>query len=209
MTLTALTDGPLLWYLNRATGITLLLLLSASTALGVLTLRGRPAGDGGARVPRFVRQRLHRDLALLSVVALVVHVLTAVLDTFVDIRWWQAFVPWGSAYEPWWTGLGALSLDLVLVVVLTSLLRQRLGHRAWRVVHHASWAAWLAAVVHAVGIGTDLRDPAAWTSWAVFPAAVSVAVVAGAGAARLALGATAPARRGAGAEPATLVEAGR
>ncbi|MBS45942.1 MAG: ferric reductase [Nocardioides sp.] len=207
--LASLTDGPLLWYLNRGTGITLMALLSASTALGVLALRGRPAGDGGGRVPRFVRQSLHRNLALLSVVALVVHVVTAVLDTYVDIRWWQAFVPWGSAYEPLWTGLGALSLDLMLIVTVTSLLRHRLGHRAWRIVHYSSWAAWAVGIAHGIGIGTDLRDPSTWSAWAVVPAALSVLVVGTAAVARLVLGSAAPARRTEARRPDALVGAGR
>lgn len=174
---TGLGEGPLLWYLNRATGITLLVLLTATTVLGVLSVGGRPARG----LPRFVTQHLHRHLALLAVVALVVHVVTAVADTFVDIRWWQAFVPVGSAYEPLWLGLGTLSLDVMLVIVATSLLRTRLPHHAWRAVHHAAWVCWLLGVVHGVGIGTDLQelDP-----WAVWPTATCVGAVIAAAAVR-------------------------
>src|SRR6478752_4207545 len=109
-----MTDGPFLWYLNRSTGLVLLVLLTASTVLGVLAMNGR-AGRG---LPRFVTQALHRNLVLL-----VVHVASAVADTFVDIRWWQAFVPVGATYLPLWLGLGTVSLDLMALVVLTSLLR--------------------------------------------------------------------------------------
>ena len=100
--MTALTEGPLLWFLNRGSGLVLLVLLTLTVVLGVLAMGGRP----GQGVPRFVTQRLHRNLGLVSVVAVVVHIATAVLDTFVDIRWWHAVVPWGSAYEPLWVGLG-------------------------------------------------------------------------------------------------------
>jgi predicted ferric reductase len=165
-----MTEGPLLWYLNRATGLTLLVLLTVSTVLGVLAMGGRP----GRGVPRFVTQHVHRNLALLSVVALVVHVASAVLDTFVDIRWWQAIVPFGATYEPLWLGLGALSLDLIAVVVVTSLLRSRLTHRRWRAVHLFSWVAWVAAVIHTVGIGTDLEEG---TLWAVVPTVACVLAV--------------------------------
>ena len=123
------------------------MLLTASVVLGVLSTGGRP----GRGLPAFVTQHLHRNVALLSVVALVVHVLTAVGDTFVDIRWWQALQPFGASYEPLWLGLGALSLDLIAVVVVTSALRTRLSHRAWRSVHYASWAAWVCALAHTLG----------------------------------------------------------
>ena len=63
-------------------------------------------------LPRFVSQALHRNIALLSVLMLVAHVTTAVVDEYVDIRWWHALVPVGATYEPLWLGLGTLSLDL-------------------------------------------------------------------------------------------------
>ena len=176
-----MTDGPLLWYLNRGTGVVIMVLLTLSVVLGVLSMGGgRPAADGRRGIPRFVTQALHRNVALLSVVALVVHVATAVADTFVDIRWWQAVVPWwGSTYLPLWLGLGTLALDLIAVVVVTSALRTRLSHRVWSRVHLLSWVAWGVGVAHGIGIGTDLQ---ALTDWAVIPTAACVlAVVVAAG----------------------------
>jgi methionine sulfoxide reductase heme-binding subunit len=164
-------DGAALWYLNRSTGVVLLVLLTLSVVLGILALGGRPAG----RVPRFATQSLHRNVALLSVLALAAHVVTAVLDSFVDIRWWNALLPAGAAYEPLWLGLGTLSLDLILVVVATSLLRTRLRHRTWRIVHVSSYLAWVSALAHTIGIGTDLQNR---TAWAVVPTVCCVLVVA-------------------------------
>ena len=107
--MSALLHGPLLWYLNRSTGLVVLVLLTATVLLGVLA-----TGRGGRVLPRFVGQALHRNLALWSVVLLVVHITTAVVDTYVDIRWWQAVVPWvGATYLPLWLGLGTLAFDLL------------------------------------------------------------------------------------------------
>lgn len=148
-------DGPLLWFVNRGSGLVLLVLLTLTTVLGVLATRG----DTGRGLPRFVTQSLHRNLGLLSVVLLTVHVVTAVADQYVDIRWWQALVPVGATYRPLWLGLGTLALDLVVVVVVTSLLRRRLPHRPWRVVHVSAYAAWALSVAHGLGIGTDAGAP--------------------------------------------------
>lgn len=151
-----MTDSAVLWYLNRATGTVLLALLTLTVALGVLATFGR-AGRG---VPRFLTQAFHRNVSLITVAMLTAHVLSAVLDTFVDIRWWQAVVPFGASYKPVWLGLGALAFDAIVVVVLTSLVRTRMGHRSWRAVHLLGYVAWAAAVVHGFGIGTD-----AHTGW--------------------------------------------
>ncbi len=165
-----MSEGPLFWYLNRATGVVLLVLLTASVVLGVLSLGGRP----GKGLPRFVSQAMHRNIALLSVAMLLAHVTTAVVDEYVDIRWWHALVPVGASYEPLWLGLGTLSLDLVAAVTITSLLRSRMDHRSWRTIHLLSWLAFASAAAHSVGIGTDLASP---SGLAVVPAAACLAAV--------------------------------
>ena len=163
-------DGPFLWFLNRGTGLVLLVLLTLTVVAGVLAGRGR----AGGRVPRFVTQTVHRDLALVSGVLLAVHVVSAVVDTYVDIRWWQAFVPVGATYRPLWLGLGTLTLDLLLVVIATSLLRHRLPHRAWRAVHLTTYGAWGLSVAHGIGIGTDTGSTVA--TWVYIGSASAVAL---------------------------------
>ncbi len=166
--------SPLLWYLNRGTGVVLLVVFTATVVLGVLAT-GRSATP---LWPRFVTQGLHRALSALSVFMLIAHVLSAVVDSYVDIRWWQAFIPFGATYEPLWMALGAISLDLLAVVIATSLARARLPHRVWFVVHLTTYAAWASAVVHGVFIGTDSAE-----GWMV---AINVGCVAAVGLAVLA-----------------------
>ena len=166
--------GPLLWYANRGTGVVLLVVFSLTVLLGVL------ATDRAVSPwwPRFVTQGLHRTLAALSVLLLAAHALTAVVDEFVDIRWWQAFVPFGATYEPVWMALAALSLDLTAVVVATSLVRSRMPHRAWFLIHLTTYLAWVAGVVHGLGIGTDSATPWLAATTAGCVAGVVVAAVA-------------------------------
>jgi predicted ferric reductase len=166
-----MSDGLLLWFLNRGTGLVLLALLTVVTTMGLWSLRAR----AGGRVPGFVAQALHRNLALVAVALLVAHVSTAVADEYVDIRWWQAVLPVRLAYRPTWLALGTLALDALLVVVATSLLRERIGRRVWRLVHLAAYAAWALAVAHGIGLGTDTSEP--WARWVYV---VSVAAVVGA-----------------------------
>ena len=166
-------EGPLLWYVNRSTGIVLLLLLTVTVLLGVWSTRG----DAGSRIPRFVVQALHRNIGLLSVVMLGLHVATAVLDEYVDIRWWQAVVPWELDYQPLWLALGIVAFDLMLAVLLTSMARDRLGRRTWRGVHLSSYALWALSLAHGLGIGTDSGEPWAQWTYGVSGAAVVVATV--------------------------------
>jgi predicted ferric reductase len=138
-----------LWYASRATGLVALLLLTATVVLGVTTA-GRFATS---RWPRFVIAAVHRNLSLLSVSFLGVHIATAVIDPYAGMSWADAVIPFGSAYRPVWVGLGAVALDLLIAVVATSLLRLRIPLRWWRAVHWSSYVLFPLAVVHGLGAG--------------------------------------------------------
>jgi len=166
------TSGPGLWYATRATGLVTLLLLTASVLLGVLTA-GRFASQ---RWPRFLSQGLHRNISLLVLVFLALHVGTTVIDTYTSISLTAAFIPFTSSYKTVWLSLGAVACDLLLALVVTSLLRKRIGHRPWRLVHWLAYACWPVAVVHGLGIGTDRN--ATWVFVLTLACALAVVAVA-------------------------------
>jgi methionine sulfoxide reductase heme-binding subunit len=143
--------GPGLWYATRATGLVSLLLLTASVLLGLLTA-GRFVSD---RWPRFLTQGLHRNVSLLTLVFLAIHVATNVIDTFVSIPVTAVFIPFAGSYKQPWLAFGTVACGLFAALVATSLVRGFLGHRSWRRVHWLAYACWPVALVHGLGIGTD------------------------------------------------------
>jgi methionine sulfoxide reductase heme-binding subunit len=157
------------WYLTRGTGMVALVLLTAGLVLGVMG----PVGAGGSRWPRFVVAGLHRNVTLLAVAFVAVHVVTTIADGYAPIGLRDAFVPFLSSYRPVWLGLGAVALDLLLALVITSLARRRLGFRAWAMVHWLAYAAWPVAMLHALGTGSDAR--LGWLQLVAGACAVAVA----------------------------------
>ena len=93
-------------------------------------------------------------------VFLALHILTSVLDSFASISLTDALLPFAGSYRPFWLGLGALAFDLLLAVTVTSMLRQRVGFRAWRAIHWLTYASWPVALLHGLGTGSDVRQ--AW-----------------------------------------------
>jgi hypothetical protein len=178
MIVAAAGNAKTFWYLTRGLGVAALLLLTASVALGVLTtVRWR-----SVRWPRFVTAGLHRNLTLLAICFVGVHVATTIADGYTSIGLKDAVIPFLSSYRPIWLGLGAVALDLLVALVATSLLRARVGYRAWRYVHWLAYAAWPVALIHALGTGSDAR-----VGWMRIVGAASVAVVALAALARFVL----------------------
>jgi sulfoxide reductase heme-binding subunit YedZ len=164
------------WYLMRASGVVALLLLTAVFLLGIATTKRWRTRS----LPGFAAVSLHRSISLLSVVFLVVHVATAVVDPYAVVSVASVFVPFVAGKSAFWLGLGALSLDLLAALIVTSLLRHRLGFRVWRGVHWAASLAWPLSIAHSAGMGSDTR-----TLWLRALAAGCVGVVAAAAAARL------------------------
>jgi methionine sulfoxide reductase heme-binding subunit len=148
------TGGSLYWYLTRSTGAVALLLLTAAVVLGVVDVRRFST----PRWPRFVVDALHRNVALLAMVFLGLHVLTSVLDSFAPISLSDAVLPFAGSYRPFWLGLGAVALDLLIAVTLTSLLRQRMGYASWKAIHWLTYASWPIALLHGFGTGSDVTD---------------------------------------------------
>ncbi|MGA8364302.1 MAG: ferric reductase-like transmembrane domain-containing protein [Solirubrobacteraceae bacterium] len=148
------TGGSLYWYLTRSTGAVALLLLTAAIVLGVVEVRRWST----PRWPRFVVDALHRNVALLAMVFLCLHILTSVLDSFAPITLIDTVVPFAGAYRPFWLGLGAVAFDLLIAVTLTSLLRQRMGYASWRTIHWLTYASWPIALLHGFGTGSDVTD---------------------------------------------------
>jgi methionine sulfoxide reductase heme-binding subunit len=169
-------SGPGLWYATRAAGIVTLLLLTATTALGLVT-----AGRASTRRwPRFLIIGLHRNISLLALVFLGLHIGTTVLDSYTSIGIQDALIPFLSGYHRLWLGLGAIASDFLIALSITSALRQRIGHRFWRVVHWFGYLCWPVAMTHGLAMGTDRSQ-----NWVFFLAVACGGAVLAAGVVRV------------------------
>ncbi|MEY9940157.1 ferric reductase-like transmembrane domain-containing protein [Streptacidiphilus sp. MAP5-3] len=174
--LLAASSGPSpLWYATRAGGTIALVLLTATLALGIAV--------GGRHEPRtlarFEVTSLHRNLSVLTLVFLAIHIVTAILDTFVHLGWWITLVPFTSGYRTLWLGLGTVAFDLMLAVAITSAtsgIRLRMGQQRWKAVHWLAYGSWPIAVFHAAGTGTDTTSTLQLALYAVCLAVVIAAV---------------------------------
>ncbi len=171
-------NGNAVWFLMRGSGVVSMLLLTGVMALGIAT-RG---GVQLRALPRFATLALHRSISLMSMVFVAVHVATAVIDPYAAVRLASVFVPFANGSRPLLVGLGAVAVDLMIALVVTGLLRERIGRRTWRAIHWAAYATWPVAFVHALGMGSDTS-----TLWFRGLAIGSVALIGGAAAWRVLL----------------------
>lgn len=174
-----LLTGQAFWFFSRGTGVVSLVLFTATVLLGITSI-SRWATEN---YPRFVTQHLHRNMSLLALSFLAVHIVTTVMDSFVKTTFVNVFIPFTGSYRTVWVGLGALAFDMVLAVIISSLIRVRIGFGSWRAIHWLSYAMWPVAVLHGLGTGSDAK-----ARWMLLVTGVCVASVAVALARRIAIG---------------------
>ena len=152
------------WYLSRSSGVVAYLMLWLSAVLGLsLTTRVARLWAGGPAAAD-----LHQFASLLALALTVFHVLILLGDAYASFRLAQLLVPFtATQYEPFWVGLGQVAFYLALPVTFSFYARRRIGTRAWRLIHYASFAVFGLTVTHGLGAGTDGRSPGMLTLYIV------------------------------------------
>ncbi len=162
-----------LWYLARGTGVVCLVMMTVSMVLGIGSRSGRPAFG----LPRFAVALVHRNASLIALGLVLLHMTSLFFDPYAQLKLLDLVIPFKAVYRPLWLGLGTLAADILLVVVLTSLWRARIGVRTWRTIHWVSYGLWPAAWLHGLNTGSDSESLWMRLVIIVTAAAVAAAVV--------------------------------
>ena len=143
------------WLASRASGIVALALVTLSVTVG-LAMAGRVVRRPG--LPRLLIA-VHEHSALAGLIAIGVHGLTLLGDRWLDPGPVGIAVPFAMDYRPLWTGLGIVGGYLAAALGLSFYVRDRIGHKRWRSLHKLTILVYVLGVAHAVGAGTDAREP--------------------------------------------------
>jgi hypothetical protein len=165
------TNGHVVWFAARASGLTAYALATASVLFGLAsaTRAGNPKPGLG-----FVTD-VHRALSLLTLVAIGGHVFFLALDSYASFGPLDLFVPFASWYRPTWTGLGVLAAYLSVAVFVSFYIRTWIGYRAWRVFHFTAFGVFGLGTIHGILAGTDSNS--LWASAIYAGAIASVALM--------------------------------
>ena len=146
-----LTSSPIDWYAARAAGVVAYVLLTSVVSLG-LAMSGKHRLE---RWPRFALEEVHRFGGILVGTFIAIHVVTILVDSYLRFSIAAVLVPYASSYRPLPVALGIVAAELLLALAVTNRLRDRLGHRRWRLAHYVNFVVWTAATIHGLTVGTD------------------------------------------------------
>jgi predicted ferric reductase len=140
------------WYLSRATAILSYFILWMSMMLG-LAITSQLASKGTTRAAIF---EIHKFTSLLGIFFAFFHALLLMGDQFLKFGLLNVFIPFASfAYRPLWVGLGQIAIYVWIFLVLSFYVRKLLTKKWWRIIHFASFATYLLALVHGITSGID------------------------------------------------------
>jgi methionine sulfoxide reductase heme-binding subunit len=143
--------GPyLFWITSRAAGFAALVFASLGVSLGLLMSTKLLKGRGpDLRV-------VHETLALSTLVALLVHGLSLLGDSYLKANVIDLTIPLVSGYERLWTSLGIVAGWGIVLLGLSYYARDAIGPKRWRKLHRFTALAWIIGLVHALGEGSDV-----------------------------------------------------
>jgi hypothetical protein len=163
------TGSALTWDIARAGGMVAYVLLTASVSIGlIVSLKWR-----SPKWTRFVTTELHRFVTLLALIFTGIHTLAVAVDPFIQFTPAEVLVPFLSHYRPLWVALGIVGAYLAIAVYVSEWVRPLVGYAWWRRFHYLSFVAFIVALVHGLGTGSDSRAP-----WAIAMYAASAVLVA-------------------------------
>ena len=157
----------LIWIVARSTGTAALVALVLSVLSGMALRSGALAWLSHNRGVRAV----HDLTSVLWLPLAIAHVVALMLDPYAKIGFADLIVPFLVSYGSLAIGLGTISLQLIVVVLISTWLRSSLTQQGWLAIHRLSYVAFVAAFAHGLLAGTDLAQPLlsalAWITAAV------------------------------------------
>ena len=110
-------------------------------------------------------QDLHKFLSSTTLVLLIFHLLGLYLDDFVAFSELQTLAPFLASFEESfleddviWLTLGSIAFWLVIVVDLSSRIKDKLPKKLWHSIHLSAFAIWILGGVHSWNIGSDVDN---------------------------------------------------
>jgi predicted ferric reductase len=161
-------NDQLYWYLARSGGVAAWAMLAFSVMWGLVL---STKAFGSKPRPNWVLD-LHRFVGGAAVVFTGIHVVSLVLDSYIEFGLREILVPFASSYRPAAVAWGVIAFYVLLAVEITSLLRKRISKRAWRATHYLSFPLFIVATAHGVTAGTDKDTFLLRTAFIVATAAI-------------------------------------
>ena len=137
----------LFWITSRAAGTTAMVFASASVGVGLASRTKLLKGPD--------RLNIHQALAVATMIALAVHGLSLLGDSYLRPSLLDVTVPFALSYKTIPTSIGIIAGWGMIILGLSYYARRWIGHQRWKLIHRFTALAWALGLVHTFTEGTD------------------------------------------------------
>lgn len=150
------------WYLTRASALVGFFLLYLSIFFGI-SIRTPILKKIIAPIHSF---EIHRWISLQALLFALLHGVSLLFDKFLAFNLANIFVPFYPAsqsflktgIDPIYLAMGVFSFYLMLILMVSSYLRRFINFHVWRFIHFFNLALWIFVILHALQMGTDMKN---------------------------------------------------
>ncbi len=139
------------WYFSRSAGLVAYMLLTASTAWGLL-LSTKLLKES---IPASLSLALHNILSWLAILLTGMHALALLWDNYYSYSLSSLTIPFAGPYRAGWVGLGIIGFYLMVITSISFSFRKQIGQKRWKQLHYATFAVFGLASLHGIMAGTD------------------------------------------------------
>jgi predicted ferric reductase len=156
-------DAPqVYWFLSRGSAMAGYWILWLSMTSGVM-ITNKMAQKWPGIPPAY---EVHQYTSLLGLAFGLFHALILTGDHYINYTILQVLIPFNSpSYRPTWVGIGQIAFYVWAIVNFSFYVRKRIGKKAWRLIHFASFASFVGILIHGFFSGTDASAPWAQASY--------------------------------------------
>jgi methionine sulfoxide reductase heme-binding subunit len=142
----------LFWITSRAAGIAALVLASATVGVGLAMATGWLKRIGSDR------RSIHEILSLSVIVAIAVHGLSLLGDSYLHPSLLDIAVPGFLSYRTLATAVGIIAGWGLVFLGLSYYARRWIGQNRWRLIHRFTALMWVLGLIHAFTAGSDAGE---------------------------------------------------
>ena len=141
------------WSLIRASGFSAYLLLTLSIIAAVMYSGKMISGRWKASFQLF-----HQFASWLGFLFELFHGIMLLFDKYEPYSLKGILIPFYADHQPILSGIGTISLYVILLILLTSDFMKLIGKKIWRFIHYLAIPAYILALFHGVFLGTDSSE---------------------------------------------------
>lgn len=140
------------WYVIRATGTVAYLLLYLSVIIGLYTQVQKKR-----KQKITITLHLHETLANWAFFMVCGHLGFLLIDSYISFKWAEVLIPSNTTYKPLPMAMGIISFYFLIITIVTSKARKKIGYQRWRKLHALNPILYVLVTLHGLFIGTDFQ----------------------------------------------------